>query len=106
MLVHQLKQDTIWARVTGKINPGLFESHSIPFFEVLFSLLMIPLPIIMKKKKWKIFPQKSDTFNHVINILISLLGVNMALDSIYYIFTGKNFDKFLKDKFKKENKDN
>ena len=104
MLVHQLKQDTIWARVTGKINPGLFEYHSIPFFEVLFSLLMIPLPIIMKKKKWKIFPQKSDTFNHVINILISLLGVNMALDSIYYIFTGKNFDKFLKDKFKKENK--
>ena len=27
----------------------------------------------------------------------------MALDSICYIFTGKNFDKFLKDKFKKEN---
>ena len=88
-----------WIRASThtSLKKDLLESA---FFSSLVASL---LPIIMKKKKLKIFPQKSDTFNNVVNILISLLGINMALDSICYIFTGKNFDKFLKDKFKKEN---
>ena len=104
MIVHQLKQDTIWARATGKINPGLFESHSIPFFNILMGLSTIPITVYFKKKNFKIFPKKNDTFNNVFLYLFCLGGLTMSIDNTCYIFTGKRIDKFLKDNFKKENK--
>ena len=106
MIVHQLKQDTIWARATGKINPGLFESHSIPFFNILMGLSTIPITVYFKKKNFKIFPKKNDTFNNVFLYLFCLGGLTMSIDNTCYIFTGKRIDKFLKDNFKKENIDN
>lgn len=107
IIVHKLKQDTILARATGKINPGLFENHHIPFFGIFMGIFLMFEPLIVKKYKMKIFPQKSDTFNHVINILISLLGLTMSIDDTCYIFTGKRIDKLIKEKFKKDikNKD-
>lgn len=104
IMVHKLKQDTILARATGKINPGLFEHHSLPFFNILMGLSAIPITITLKKKNLKVFPKKSDTFNNIFLVLFNLLSLNITLDETSYIFTGKNFDKFLKDKFKKENK--
>ena len=63
MMVHQLKQDTIWACATGKINPGLFvEYQSVPFFNVFLGILTMFEPLIVKKYKMKIFPKKSNTF--------------------------------------------
>ncbi len=105
MIVHQLKQDTIWARATGKINPGLFESHFVPIYGILFGIFLMFEPLIVKKYKIKIFPKKSDSFNNVVNMLISLLGVYMAIDDTCYIFTAKRLDKLIRDKFKKNNKE-
>ena len=62
-------------------------------------------PLIVKKYKIKIFPKKSDSFNNVVNMLISLLGVYMAIDDTCYIFTAKRLDKLIRDKFKKNNKE-
>lgn len=59
-------------------------------------------PLIVKKYKMKIFPKKSNTFNNITNILISLIGFSLAANEISYIFTAKNFSTFINDKLKKK----